>query len=75
MREIWCITSPISWTWTLSAWGTGAFRASKEISGIVRGLLLRQLRGGGAPDILLLEKLRRSGVDGAFIKLLEGEVQ
>ena len=34
-----------------------------------------QLRGGGAPDILLLEKLRRSGGDGAFIKLLEGEVQ
>lgn len=47
----------------------------KEISGIVKGLLLRQLRGGGAPDVLLLEKLRRSGVDGAFIKLLEGEVQ
>ena len=41
----------------------------------MKGLLLRQLRGGGAPDVLLLEKLRRSGVDGAFIKPAGGEVQ
>ena len=47
----------------------------KEISGIIKGLLLKQLRGGGAPDGLLLERLRRAGVDGAFIKLLEGEAQ
>ena len=43
-----------------------------EISGIVKGMLMKRLRGGAESDIFLLEKLRRSGVDEAFIKLLEG---
>ena len=46
---------------------------SHEISGIVKGMLMKQLRGEMQADIFLLEKLRRSGVDEAFIKLLEGE--
>lgn len=44
-----------------------------EISGIVKGMLMKQLRGGGECDVFQAEKLRRSGVDEAFIKLLEGK--
>ena len=42
------------------------------ISGIIKGILLKQLRQGGGADPFLLEKLRCQGVDEAFIKLVEG---
>ena len=45
----------------------------QEISGIVKGLLMKQLRDGGETDVFQAEKLRRNGVDEAFIKLLEGK--
>lgn len=45
----------------------------QEISGIVKNQLLKRLRGGAEADVFLREKLRRSGVDEAFIKLLEGK--
>mgnify|MGYP002568256143 CR=1 FL=1 len=43
-----------------------------EISGMIKGLLMKQIRGGARTDPFLAEKLRRSGVDEAFIKLAEG---
>ena len=44
----------------------------ERISGIVKGILIKQLRGERCADPLLMEKLRRQGVDEAFIKLVEG---
>ena len=46
-----------------------------EISGIVKGMLMKQLRGGTDTDPFLLEKLRRNGVDEAFIKLVGGQTE
>lgn len=44
----------------------------QEISGLMKGILMKQLREGGPADPLMLEKLRKCGVNAAFIKLVEG---
>lgn len=44
----------------------------QEISGLVKGILLKQLQSDGPADPLMLAKLQNRGVDAAFIKLVEG---